>query len=101
MLNFLLLAVKLVTGIMVGLAILCGANLMALEAASTDTSNQISSERRAELRNFLEQDCGSCHGLRMTGGLSPPLQPVAIENKPLQFLAATIQYGRPGTAKPP
>jgi len=101
MFNYLLLAVKLAAVAAAGMAILSGASLMALAAASANASGTITNERRAELRNFLEQDCGSCHGLRMAGGLGPPLQPTAIENKPVQFLAATIQFGRPGTAMPP
>lgn len=99
--DYLLMAAKLVAALAAGMAILSGASLMSLAAASTDVSDRISSERQAELRNFLEQDCGSCHGLRMAGGLGPPLQAAAIENKPAQFLAATIQLGRPGTAMPP
>ncbi len=101
MLNLLLTAVKLIAAIGVGLVILSGASLMALAAASEQPAAPLSDQRQAELRNFLEQDCGSCHGLRMAGGLGPPLLPAVVANKPEQFLAATIQYGRPGTAMPP
>ena len=31
--------------------------------------------RQAQLRHLLLQDCGSCHGLRLTGGLGPALTP--------------------------
>lgn len=57
--------------------------------------------RRAELLNMLKHDCGSCHGLTMKGGLGPPLLPDVLRNKPVDFLAATILYGRPGTPMPP
>lgn len=57
--------------------------------------------RQAELRNLLVQDCGSCHGLTLAGGLGPPLRGQALAGKPPQYLAATILYGRPGSAMPP
>lgn len=61
----------------------------------------ISPERRAELSNLLEQDCGSCHGLQRAGGLGPPLTASLLEQLPVEYLAAAIYYGRPGTAMPP
>jgi len=59
-----------------------------------------SSERQAQLDNLLLQDCGSCHGLRMTGGLGPPLTRAALADKPRESLIATVTHGRPGTAMP-
>lgn len=61
----------------------------------------INPQRQAELRNLLVQDCGSCHGLRLLGGLGPPLTREALQGKPDEFLAVTILYGRPGTPMPP
>jgi cytochrome c55X len=58
-------------------------------------------DRQAELRYLLEQDCGSCHGLTLRGGLGPPLLPEALAGKPRDMLVATVVYGRPGTAMPP
>jgi len=58
-------------------------------------------ERQAELRYLLEQDCGSCHGLTLKGGLGPALTPAALAGKPPEFLQYTILYGRLGTAMPP
>lgn len=60
-----------------------------------------SSARQAELLNFVRQDCGSCHGLRLAGGLGLPLTPSALKDKPAEALIATILYGRNGTAMPP
>ena len=62
---------------------------------------EIPSQRQAELRHLLAHDCGSCHGLRLTGGLGPPLTPAALNHKPTPALTATIRYGRPGTPMPP
>lgn len=58
-------------------------------------------QRQQQLRHLLVQDCGSCHGLRMKGGLGSPLTPEALAEKPDEGLIATILYGRPGTAMPP
>lgn len=55
----------------------------------------------AELTRLVRQDCGSCHGMRLTGGLGFPLTPDALRDKPVDGLVATVLYGRPGTAMPP
>lgn len=50
---------------------------------------------------MVRQDCGSCHGLLLKGGLGPPLLPAALKDKPVEGLVATILQGRFGTAMPP
>lgn len=57
-------------------------------------------ERQAQLEHLLVQDCGSCHGLRMTGGLGPDIARDARTGKPRDSLIATVTHGRPGTAMP-
>lgn len=57
--------------------------------------------RQAELKHLLIQDCGSCHGLRMKGGLGPALTPDDLAGKPKESLVATVIHGRPGTAMAP
>lgn len=59
-----------------------------------------SAERQAQLEHLLVQDCGSCHGLRMTGGLGPAITHDALAGKPRESLIATVTHGRPGTAMP-
>ena len=61
----------------------------------------LTTERESELQNLLQQDCGSCHGMRLTGGLGPALTPAALDGKPRELLVATIRDGRPGTPMPP
>jgi cytochrome c55X len=61
----------------------------------------LSLERQDELRNLLLQDCGSCHGMRLTGGLGPALTPQALHGKPRELLIATVSDGRTGTPMPP
>ncbi len=58
-------------------------------------------ERQAQLLRMLRQDCGSCHGMKLTGGLGPALTADALKDKPWQSLSATIFHGRPGTPMPP
>jgi cytochrome c55X len=65
------------------------------EAAATPAP-----ERSAQLLHLLYHDCGSCHGLRLAGGLGPPLKPADLRGKPAENLRHVILYGRPGTAMP-
>lgn len=58
-------------------------------------------ERQKELVRLVRQDCGSCHGMRLTGGLGPALTPEALASKPAEALVRTILQGRPGTPMPP
>jgi cytochrome c55X len=56
--------------------------------------------RQRELVRMVRQDCGSCHGLRLTGGLGPALDAPRMAAFPLDALLATIRNGRPGTPMP-
>ena len=54
-----------------------------------------------KLVRVVRQDCGSCHGMKLTGGLGPALTPEALKNLPAESIFATIYYGRSGTPMPP
>lgn len=58
-------------------------------------------ERRAELVDLVRQDCGSCHGLTLKGGLGPSLEPAAIAAKDAEQMSYVILHGRRGTPMPP
>ena len=58
-------------------------------------------ERQRQLIRMVRQDCGSCHGMTLKGGLGSPLLPQNLRDKPPTSLVATILYGRAGTAMPP
>jgi cytochrome c55X len=60
-----------------------------------------SAERQRELVHLVRQDCGSCHGMTLQGGLGPSLKPEVLRDKPVESLVATIIGGRPGTPMPP
>lgn len=62
---------------------------------------EISDQRKSELHNLLIQDCGSCHGMTMKGGLGPALTPDILKNKSREMIEVTISNGRPGTPMPP
>ncbi len=57
--------------------------------------------RQAELEHLVIQDCGSCHGLKLTGGLGRPLTAEALAQAEPEGLALIILDGIPGTAMPP
>lgn len=69
--------------------------------AGSVLADELSSERREQLRNLVHQDCGSCHGMQLRGGLGPALTPEALQDKHHEFLVITIREGRPGTPMPP
>ncbi len=56
---------------------------------------------RARLKNLLIQDCGSCHGLTMNGGLGRPLTQDALKDFPVETVRDIILDGLPGTPMPP
>lgn len=53
------------------------------------------------LANLVIQDCGSCHGMTLKGGLGPPLRPGDLADLPVEAIAAIIREGVPNTAMPP
>lgn len=56
--------------------------------------------RQRELVHLVRQDCGSCHGMTLKGGLGPALLPESLRDKPAESLKSTILQGRPGTPMP-
>ena len=70
-------------------------------AVGSAPAGGLSAQRREELRTLVHQDCGSCHGMRLSGGLGPALTPEALQDKNHEFLVITIREGRAGTPMPP
>ena len=60
-----------------------------------------SQQRQGELLHLLKQDCGSCHGMTLKGGLGPALTADVMANKSRELILHTILEGRAGTPMPP
>jgi len=61
----------------------------------------IGSAHAAALERLVRQDCGSCHGMTLKGGLGTPLTPQALAGADAETLSAIVLDGLPGTAMPP
>ena len=75
--------------------------LVALSTGALASGWMPAPERKAELYNLVVQDCGSCHGLTMKGGLGSPLLPENLEGKDTDALVEIVLDGVPGTPMPP
>lgn len=71
--------------------------LAAVLAPSALAQSAPDGARQRELVHMVRQDCGSCHGMHLTGGLGPALDAARLAQWPLETLVATIRQGRPGT----
>ncbi len=60
-----------------------------------------SEDRADQLENLVRQDCGSCHGLTLKGGLGPALLSTRFTNVDTGHIAGIILNGVPGTPMPP
>jgi cytochrome c55X len=81
---------------------ICNGWAASLPVGSLPMNSQptISAARQHELVFLVRNDCGSCHGLSLKGGLGTPLTPDALAGKPDEALRETILRGRTGTAMP-
>lgn len=68
---------------------------------SVAAGESLGPQRQGELVRLVRQDCGSCHGMTLAGGLGPALLPALLRDKPAESLVATVLHGRPGTPMPP
>ena len=62
---------------------------------------EIGAEKAAELERLVVQDCGSCHGLTLKGGLGRPIDADRMQHFDREVLRDIILDGIPGTAMPP
>lgn len=77
-----------------GLLTLVATNSMAAAA-------KIDGARARELEALVRQDCGSCHGMTLKGGLGPELRAARLASRSVRNLANIILDGVPGTPMPP
>jgi cytochrome c55X len=69
-------------------------------AWSQNGDDTISATRQQALVHIVRQDCGSCHGMTLRGGLGPALTPAALSDRSVDTLVAIVLHGRPGTPMP-
>jgi len=74
---------------------------IALILAAPASAQDLAPFRAAELERLVRQDCGSCHGMTLKGGLGSDLTAEALVGATPEGLAAIILDGVPGTAMPP
>lgn len=60
----------------------------------------IDASREAQLTVLVRQDCGSCHGMTLKGGLGKPLLPGDLAHLDAESIAAIILDGVPGQPMP-
>ncbi len=58
-------------------------------------------QRQSELVRLVRQDCGSCHGLTLKGGLGKALLPSDVSHLVPDQIADVILEGLAGTPMPP
>ncbi len=80
-------------------AALTGAMVMVLAAGMA--SAEVAPARQAKLKDMVDQDCGSCHGMTRHGGLGSPLLQEDLAKLSAEAVIETILEGRPGTPMPP
>lgn len=86
--------------LLTALGLLGGLAVCAAQPADTAPVT-IAKARQAELVHLVRQDCGSCHGLTLNGGLGPALLPETLRDKPPEYLKAAILHGLAPGAMPP
>ncbi|MDA7948575.1 MAG: cytochrome c [Hyphomicrobiaceae bacterium] len=64
-------------------------------------AHALDSARESELTHLVRQDCGSCHGMTLKGGLGGPLLPESLADLESESIASIILGGVPGKPMPP
>jgi len=72
-----------------------------LGTASSTVAEPVSDRRAAELEHLVRQDCGSCHGMTLKGGLGPDIRAERLASADPATIAAIILDGVPGKPMPP
>lgn len=75
--------------------------LLLLAAPGLATGDEPDADRQTELRELVREDCGSCHGMTLKGGLGPALLPADLAGKHPELLKTIILDGVRGTPMPP
>lgn len=84
-----------------GVSLIFMTALIVCSSHATYASEAVSHPRQREIVQLVRNDCGSCHGMTLKGGLGPALLPESLRDKAPESLRETILRGRTGTAMPP
>lgn len=77
------------------------AALIVTPMAHAAGAEPLSSNRANELERLVRQDCGSCHGMTLKGGLGPDIRAETLKGADPETIAQIILDGVPGTPMPP
>ncbi len=64
-------------------------------------ARDIGPDRAVELERLVRQDCGSCHGMTLKGGLGPDIRAETLGGSDPEAITQIILDGVPGTPMPP
>lgn len=78
----------------------CGIGLGWAEEAVRPAA-QVDANRAIELERLVRQDCGSCHGLTLKGGLGPDIRAEALAGSDPETISLIILEGVPDSPMPP
>ncbi|MBN9672697.1 c-type cytochrome [Roseibium aggregatum] len=76
------------------IVLFCLSAITSLALAAEDSSPDA-------LISLVHQDCGSCHGMTLKGGLGPDIRPGALAHYDIETLSTVVLDGIPETAMPP
>ncbi|KUO58470.1 MAG: hypothetical protein APF80_01575 [Alphaproteobacteria bacterium BRH_c36] len=69
--------------------------------AGEHLSRTVDADRAAALERLVLQDCGSCHGMTLKGGLGPDIRATTLKGSSPEAIKEIILDGVPGTPMPP
>ncbi|RMF04896.1 MAG: cytochrome c [Alphaproteobacteria bacterium] len=72
-----------------------------LLTAAAPPALALEAARENALTHLVRQDCGSCHGMTLKGGLGGPLLPESLRDLDAESVASIILEGVPGKPMPP
>lgn len=76
-------------------------SLVLIGAAVATSVLALERSRERELTHLVRQDCGSCHGMTLKGGLGGPLLPESLSDLESESIASIILDGVSGKPMPP
>jgi len=85
---------QLIIGLLLG-------NAMAAGILTMTSALALDQNRERELTHLVRQDCGSCHGMTLKGGLGGPLLPESLIDLESENIASIILDGVSGKPMPP